>query len=128
MVGVLASAYPQRARNVFRTSGKEHMLPSPRKFADVCLQLCTAARGPAYLDRAELNVYDAATSYFIGQIYAHTGKHKPACRYLAESLTIIRNLDLDKNLEGRRAFEAQIDLITQELGRRIYWTIFADVK
>ena len=102
--------------------------------------LLAAARGPAYLEREQLSVYDAATSYFLSMMGSYTYRYKLCRLYMAESLTIIRSLGLHRTKEhgqiadmGRFSGPSgapsdsnwdSMDLITQELGRRIFWTIF----
>lgn len=136
MVAALVAAFPKRARMQLRALG-HHEYREHRQLVDHCLRTCTQARGPAYLDRDELNIYDAITSYFIAQAHACCNRPSPSRRYLAEALTIIRSLNLpslDLQLQQQHGFDSdgkpqlQIDFITQELARRIFWKAFIDLK
>ncbi|KAF2102310.1 hypothetical protein NA57DRAFT_73740 [Rhizodiscina lignyota] len=137
MVGALVAAFPKRSRMQLRAAGKEHMFRDHKSLVDHCLRTCTTARGPAYLDRDELNIYDAVTSYFIAQAHASSNRAPQCRRYLAETLTIVRSLELpptDLQVQQQQGFDSegkpvsQIDFITQELARRIFWKTFVDVK
>jgi hypothetical protein len=101
------------------------------------LRVCLDARGLAYLDREDLNIYDAVISYFIAQAHVFSNRGPQSRRYLAESVTIIRSLDLpqvDLELVQQQAFDAegkpqyQTDFISPELARRVFWKIFVDLK
>jgi hypothetical protein len=114
---------------------------------DKCREVCAAARGPGYLDRQGLNVYDACTSYFLGLVGAYTFQWRQLRLYFGECLTILRSLGLHKaheqgytnlgavpglygsngpSYDGSR--DLKLDMITEQIGRRVFWTLFAGVR
>ncbi|CAN9433553.1 unnamed protein product [Alternaria alternata] len=86
-------------------------------------------------------------SYFLGLTGAYVFQWRQLRLYLAECLTIIRSLGLHKheaqgytylggmphawgsngpNYDGSREFK--VDYITEEIGRRVFWTVFVGVR
>ncbi|CAN9375377.1 unnamed protein product [Alternaria alternata] len=85
--------------------------------------------------------------YFLGLTGAYVFQWRQLRLYLAECLTIIRSLGLHKheaqgytylggmphawgsngpNYDGSREFK--VDYITEEIGRRVFWTVFVGVR
>ena len=112
-----------------------------------CQRLCNIARGPGYLEREDLSVHHAATSYFLALTGLHTSRWRQARLYFGESLTIIQTLGLHKPSEqvytplgklpaslgsqdvdhvGDQAHV--VDNITLETGRRVFWTLFTSIR
>ena len=65
MIACLVASFPRKPRLHLKAQTREHY-PSHLSLVDKCRQVCADARGPGYLDRPSLNVYDACTSYFLG--------------------------------------------------------------
>lgn len=148
MIGALVASFPRKPRQHLKARGKEHMFPNAISFVSRCQQVCTVARGTAYLEREDLNVYDAATSYFLGLIGAYTYRRRQMRLYFSESLTIIKSLRLHISAEEQSYAQfasmsspsganglshegmrtPSPDYITQELSRRIFWTIFVGIR
>lgn len=112
-----------------------------------CQKIASMARGPGYLERESLSVYDAATSYFLALTGVYTFRWRLGRLYFGECLTIIRTLGLHKAKEQAYTplgtFAASVgsvgtdregspnqnvDYITLEMGRRIFWTMFVGVR
>jgi hypothetical protein len=146
MIAALVSSFPRKPRLHLKTQTR-HEYPSHLSLVDKCREVCTQARGPGYLDRASLNVYDACTSYFLGLTGAYVFQWRQLRLYFAECLTIIRSLGLHKseaqgytylgsvpsawgsngpNFDGSREFK--LDHITEQIGRRVFWTVFVGVR
>ncbi|WPH00091.1 Hypothetical protein R9X50_00291400 [Acrodontium crateriforme] len=147
MIGALVSSFPRKPRLHLKAQKKQNLFPNHMSLVYKCQEICAAARGPGYLESENLNIYDAATSYFLGLMGVYTFRSRLGRLYFAECLTIIRSLGLHKakdqrytnlgalsasvgshgaNVEGSR--EQIIDNITLEMGRRIFWTMFVTVK
>jgi hypothetical protein len=146
MIAALVSSFPRKPRLHLKTQLRE-CYPSHLSLVDKCREVCTLARGPGYLDRASLNVYDACTSYFLGLTGAYVFQWRQLRLYFAECLTIIRSLGLHKseaqgytylggvpsawgsngpNFDGSQ--ELKLDHITEQIGRRVFWTVFVGVR
>ncbi|KAH6644102.1 hypothetical protein C7974DRAFT_14361 [Boeremia exigua] len=146
MIAALVSSFPRKPRLHLKTQTR-HDYPSHLSLVDKCREVCAQARGPGYLDRPGLNVYDACTSYFLGLTGAYVFQWRQLRLYFAECLTIIRSLGLHKaqeqgythlgavpsawgsngpNHDGTRDFK--LDYITEQIGRRVFWTVFVGVR
>ena len=146
MIACLVSSFPRKPRLHLKTQTR-HEYPSHLSLVDKCREVCAQARGPGYLDRPGLNVYDACTSYFLGLTGAYVFQWRQLRLYFAECLTIIRSLGLHKaheqaythlgavpsawgsngpNYDGARDFK--LDHITEQIGRRVFWTVFVGVR
>jgi hypothetical protein len=146
MIASLVSSFPRKPRLHLKTQTR-HEYPSHLSLVDKCREVCAQARGPGYLDRPSLNVYDACTSYFLGLTGAYVFQWRQLRLYFAECLTIIRSLGLHKasdqgytylgnvpnawgssgpNFHGTRDFK--LDHITEQIGRRVFWTVFVGVR
>ncbi|KAF4536235.1 putative zn 2cys6 transcription factor protein [Lasiodiplodia theobromae] len=138
MIAALVSSFPRKPRLVLKAQGRQSLFPNHMSLIARCQQVCAAARGPALLERDDLTVYDAATSYLVGLSHAYIFRWRPARLYFAEALSIIRALGLhdaksefyrpqgNANGESSRDGVQQLgpDYITLEMGRRIFWTTF----
>ncbi|XP_014551534.1 hypothetical protein COCVIDRAFT_42182 [Bipolaris victoriae FI3] len=146
MIATLVASFPRKPR-LHLNSQTRHEYPNHLALVDKCRDVCARARGPGYLDRPSLSVYDACTSYFLGLTGAYVFQWRQLRLYMAECLTIIRGLGLHKpelqgytylggvpnawgssgpNFDGSR--EAKVDYITEEIGRRVFWTVFVGVR
>jgi hypothetical protein len=146
MVASLVSSFPRKPRLHLKTQTR-HEYPSHLSLVDKCREVCAQARGPGYLDRPSLNVYDACTSYFLGLTGAYVFQWRQLRLYFAECLTIIRSLGLHKasdqgytylgnmpsawgssgpNFHGTRDYK--LDHITEQIGHRVFWTVFVGVR
>ena len=146
MIACLVASFPRKPRLHLKTQTR-HEYPSHLSLVDKCREVCAQARGPGYLDRPGLNVYDACTSYFLGLSGAYVFQWRQLRLYIAECLTIIRSLGLHKaqeqgythlgavpsawgsngpGFDGTREFK--LDHITEQIGRRVFWTAFVGVR
>lgn len=140
MIGILVASFPRKPRQHLKARGKENLFPNHMSLVNRCQQVCVAARGSGYLEKDDLNVYDAATSYFLGLTGAYTFRWRQCRLYFGECLTIIRSLGLHHHnnhepfggapvlpgLDGSRP--GSVDFITQEMCRRLFWTVFVGMK
>ena len=146
MVAALVASFPRKPRLHLKAQTRDNF-PSHLALVDKCREICAQARGAGYLDRPGLNVYDACTSYFLALTGGYTFQWRQLRLYLGECLTILRSLGLHKaqeqgythlggvpsalgshgpNYEGSRDFV--LDKITEQIGRRVFWTAFVGVR
>lgn len=134
MIGCMVSVYPRRPRRHLKAMGKENLFPTSSALVDLCRQVCLEARGAGYLEREGLYVYDAATSYYLVNMSSFMYRWQAADLYLGECFTIIRASGFYKSRPayppadfGARAAlssEQNMNFIDEEVGRRIFWTVF----
>lgn len=149
MIGLLVASFPRRPKLRLNTEAERTAFPNSIALVKRCLDVAIQARGTGYLDR-NATVYDAAISYFVaicaGYIY-----NMRRCRvYLSECRAMLHVYDLCRSPTTNRPSstlgphsplspasvmvndqpthnftESQgVDLITQELGRRLFYVTF----
>ncbi|KAK7614556.1 hypothetical protein JOL62DRAFT_495164 [Phyllosticta paracitricarpa] len=135
MIATLVASFPRKPRLILKVQGRQGLFPTHMSLISRCQQVSNAARGSALLERDDLTVYDAATSYLLGVSHAYTFRWRAARLYFSEGLAIVRALGLHDarsdfyRPQGPANGEAQRetygpDFITLEMGRRIFWTTF----
>ncbi|PWY63234.1 hypothetical protein BO83DRAFT_324534 [Aspergillus eucalypticola CBS 122712] len=142
MVGTLVASFPRRPKRHLKTEAEKAAFPHSMALVRRCHDVAVQARGYGYLDRSA-TVYDAATSYFLGLCAGYVW-HMRRCRaYFAECLTMIHVYDLSRQSNHFRAMippspssssrysqdpfggataDLPVDIIEQELGRRLFYT------
>lgn len=144
MIAALVASFPRKPRQHLKALNKDNLFPNHMSLVERCQRVCATSRGPGYLESESLDVYDAATSYFLGLVGVYTYRWRQGRLYFGECLAIVRTLGLHKatgqaiNHFGHRPMSAlhgkptegeqRTDCVTQEIGRRIFWTLFVGVK
>ncbi|PYH99274.1 hypothetical protein BO71DRAFT_369657 [Aspergillus ellipticus CBS 707.79] len=143
MIGTLVASFPRRPKLHLKNEAEKAAFPHSMALVRRCHDVAVQARGTGYLDRSA-TVYDAAISYFLGLCSGYVW-HIRRCRaYFAECLTMLHVYDLcrpsnrfsssmtpttpnsSSSLHSQDPFgataELQVDLVEQELGRRLFYT------
>lgn len=147
MIGALVASFPRKPRLHLKAQRRDNLFPNHLSLVNRCQRVCAMARGPGYLENENLFVFDAATSYFLALMGVYTFKWRQGRLYFGECLTIIRTLGLHKakgqthtrlgsfaNAVGSHSTgyetsrDKDVDNITLEIGRRIFWTMFVSVR
>ncbi|KAF2858869.1 hypothetical protein K470DRAFT_259367 [Piedraia hortae CBS 480.64] len=141
MLCVFVAAYPHKARLQLKLKRHGSMFRDCASFVQRCQQVCVLARGPGYLDSDTLSVHDAATSYLLGLSGFYSMNLRQARLYFGECSTIIRALGLHRQQEGANGpiqpslvypfnveREGIYDNVSSEVGRRVFWALFASAK
>ncbi|PLB46875.1 hypothetical protein P170DRAFT_412222 [Aspergillus steynii IBT 23096] len=142
MIGTLVASFPRRPKLHLRTEAERTAFPHSMAMVKKCRDVAVQARGMGYLDRSA-TVYDAAISYFLGICSGYMYSMRRCRTYLAECLTMLHVYDLcrpshrfssscatspnsaSSPLSQDRfgaAGEGPVDLVEQELGRRLFYT------
>lgn len=146
MIGFLVASFPRRPKLRLNTEAERSAFPNSIALVKRCHDVAIQARGIGYLDR-NATVYDAAISYFLGVCAGYIFNIRRCRIYLAECRTMLQVYDLCRapanpppapalnatspmsttsatsqeqpaqNLTDNKA----VDLITQELGRRLFY-------
>lgn len=146
MIAALVASFPRKPRLHLKQQTRDYF-PNHLALVDRCREICAQARGPGYLDKPSLNVYDACTSYFLGLAGGYTFRYRQLRLYFGECLTILRSLGLFKAQEQGRTFPGQQpdapgssgpnfdgpqdlppDHITDQIGRRVFYTLFVGAR
>jgi hypothetical protein len=138
MIGGLVSMFPRRPQKHLKALGKEALFPNTSALVDVCRAVCLEARGAGYLEREGLYVYDAATSYFLLIMSTFMYRWQAADMYIGECFTIIRASGFytarpsyppaDYGARAALSTEQDMNFIDEEVGRRVFWTIYVTVR
>ena len=124
MIEALVASFPRRPLKLFRNEHSKRQFPNAGAFIDHCHNIFVEARGPGYLDRAR-TVDEAASSYLAG-ISAAYGMDMRRCRlYFNEAVAIMRSYDIHRGQIGPDGLHTFSDLISQEMGRRLFWLCYA---
>ncbi|KAJ6038227.1 transcriptional regulator family: Fungal Specific TF [Penicillium canescens] len=153
MIGFLVASFPRRPKLRLNTKTERSAFPNSIALVKHCHNVAIQARGIGYLER-NVTVYDAATSYFLGACSGYVQNLHRCHVYLAECLAMIQVYDLCHSptalpsTPGRNATtsislksgikfdwparnitdNSEIDLITQELGRRLFYVTLVEYQ
>jgi hypothetical protein len=137
MVEVLVVSFPRRPRQLFTSESARKQFPNAEALIARCHRVFVDARGSGYLDR-ELSIYDAAASYLTGTSAAYMFDMRHNRLYFGEGVLMLRMLGLHRSGRTRvhtdPAFatsayigpdsEPEVDYITQEMARRLFWLFY----
>ena len=151
MIGSLVASFPRRPQLHLNTDAEKAAFPHSMALVKRCHDVAVQARGPGYLDRTA-SVYDAATSYFLGLCSGYVYNMRRCRAYLAECRTMLQVYDLCRQsprfgasnptspesvssplsldpLAGIGMPDSyNVDIIQQELGRRLFYVTFVGFR
>lgn len=154
MIGFLVASFPRRPKLRLNTEAERSAFPNSIALVKRCHDVAIQARGIGYLDR-NATVYDAAISYFMGVCAGYIYSMRRCRIYLAECRAMLQVYDLCRaptNLPSASALNGtsppvsttsamsqeqpaqnltdnkNVDLITQELGRRLFYVTLVGYK
>ena len=137
MIEVLVVSFPRRPRQLFTSESARKQFPNAEALIARCHRVFVEARGSGYLDR-ELSIYDAAASYLTGTSAAYMFDMRHNRLYFGEGVLILRMLGLHRagrngvatdpslatSAYGGPDTEPEVDYITQEMARRLFWLFY----
>lgn len=138
MIGVLVASFPRSARSHLKAQHSTNLFPTSITMIDRCRDVALEARGSLFMASEEMTVEDAATSYFLGLSAAYTLRWKPCKRFMAETMTFVREVSVHRQRDS--VLEADItssfgvptnkpiDHIKDQMTKRIFWVIVAGVR
>ncbi|KAK4149241.1 hypothetical protein C8A00DRAFT_19042 [Chaetomidium leptoderma] len=135
MIGCLVASFPRTARLHLKAQQHGmHMYPKAMTLIERCRTVALEARGASFYGREDVNVYDAGTSYFLGLAASYTMQWKVCRRFMAESMTFIRELnyhkqrDMGSSMFGVTYRGPSFNHVEDQLGKRIFWCIFLGLR
>lgn len=135
MVGCLVASFPRAARQHLKAH--QHgmaMYPKAITLIERCRAVALEARGAAFYSKDDVTVYDAATSYFLGLAAGYTMQWKICRRFMAETMSFIRELgyhkprDLGSSMFGVTYRGPPFNHVEDQLGKRIFWCMFLGIR
>ncbi|OQE46537.1 hypothetical protein PENCOP_c001G02489 [Penicillium coprophilum] len=147
MIGLLVVSFPRRPKLRLNTEAERTAFPNSIALVKRCLDVAIQARGTGYLDR-NATVYDAAISYFLAVCSGYIYNMRRCRVYLSECRAMLQVYDLCRSptttnrpsstlgpvspmssasirahdqLPHKFTEDQGVDLITQELGRRLFY-------
>ncbi|KAF7182393.1 hypothetical protein CNMCM7691_001873 [Aspergillus felis] len=148
MIGSLVASFPRRPKLHLKTEAEKAAFPHSLALVKRCHDVAVQARGVGYLDRSA-TVYDAAISYFLGLCSAYVYNIRRCRVYLAECRTMLHVYDLCRQSTMQSSVgptspissssgisqdrlsgpaERPVDLIEQELARRLFYVTLAGYR
>ncbi|BDD60637.1 hypothetical protein MAP00_005743 [Monascus purpureus] len=137
MVAVLVASFPRRPKLHLKSESERAAFPDSMSLIQRCYEVAIQARGVGYQDRPS-TVYDAAASYNLGIASGFVYSVQRSRMYLNECQAMIHVYNLARrprspdaealmsHPEGplRSTVNDQVNIIEQELGRRLYYLCF----
>ena len=102
------------------------MFPHASALISRCHYVFTEARGKGYLDREDLNLYDACGSYLAGLSFAYMFDLRRWRLYCSECVIVLRTLNYQKAEEHHQPglMGERVDHVEEQVGRRLFWLCF----
>lgn len=128
MIGALVASFPRTARLHLKASHSYQEYPRSIVLVEKCEQIALASRSHRFMSKELVTVRDAATSYFIGLSAGYTMQRSKCVRFLQESLGFVREMGFHRKRPSPTSVSTGTDFITEEIGKRIFWTLFLGVR
>lgn len=141
MIGILVASFPRSARSHLKAQHSTNLFPTSITMIERCRDVALEARGPFFMAAEEMTVEDAATSYLLGLTAAYTLRWKPCKRFMAETMTFVREVSVHRNrglMPGTQGGDITssfgvpsnkpVDHIKDQMTKRIFWVIVAGVR
>jgi len=123
MIEALVTSFPRRVKQVFASPEARAQFPHASALVSRCHYVFTEARGKGFIDRDDLNLYDACGSYMAGISFAYMFDLRRWRLYCSECVMILRTNNYQK-AEDYPGIDQHVDLIEQQMGRRLFWLCF----
>lgn len=136
MVGALVASFPRSARLHLKAAHSYEKFPRAIVLVDRCMKVALDLRTAESMLRENLTVNDAAISYFLCLASGYTMRWHPCFRFMRESLGFLHEMGFHRrrppptslSLGHERSGDKPTDFITDEIGKRIYWTIYLGAR
>lgn len=102
---------------------------------DRCVRVALDMRNSETMLKDTATVNDAAVSYFVCLGMGYTMRYNQCRRFMGECLRFLREMGFHRRRPpptslslNERNDDQPNDFITEEIGKRIYWTLFFGVR
>lgn len=125
MIECLVTSFPRRVKQIFTTPQARATFPHASMLISRCHAVFTKARGEGFLDREELDLYDACGSYLVGLSFAYMFDLRRWRLYCSEAIIVLRTLNYQKAEDPvDLGIHGGVDYVEQQIGRRLFWLCF----
>ncbi|RDA83258.1 hypothetical protein CP532_4497 [Ophiocordyceps camponoti-leonardi (nom. inval.)] len=138
MVAALVASFPRSAREHLKAQHGSQLFPRPVAMVDRCRDVALITRGSRWVLKQPKTLDDTATSYFLGLASAYAGQWNASRYFLAETLTLIRELGFSRPKHpghlptfGNDAYSADplpFNHVKDQIGKRIFWCLLLGVR
>ena len=146
MVGTLVACFPRRPRTHFRDLNLDHLFPNSWSLVERCHKVTLTAQGPTTHNRILIEqdmIHDAIINYLQGLMTSYMFSREDAILYFRQGLMLCDRLGVTKatavasehtiprmvpNGQSLQGPQSHNDLITLEMGRRIFWLLFTAIE
>lgn len=136
MISALVASFPRSARLHLKATHSYDKFPRSIMLVDRCMKVALDMRTSESMLRDNVTVNDAAISYFLCLATGYTMRWNQCRRFMEESLRFLREMGFHKrrppptslSLDQDRLDDGPTDFITDEMGKRIYWTIYLGIR
>ncbi|TPX12608.1 uncharacterized protein E0L32_000785 [Thyridium curvatum] len=133
MIGTLVASFPRSARYHLKAQHSADLFPRAILMIEQCRLVAMQARGVTFMAKEDYDVYDAATSYFLGLGAGYSLQWRVCHRYMAETMAITRELGLHRPRTQEAGLyyasaNRPLNHIEYEIGKRIFWVQFVGTR
>ncbi|KAL1873946.1 hypothetical protein Daus18300_003819 [Diaporthe australafricana] len=135
MVAALVASFPRSARLHLKASHSYEKFPRSIMLVDRCVKVALDMRNAETMLKDTVTVNDASVSYFICLAMGYTMRWNQCRRFMGETLRFLREMGFHRRRPpltslslNDRTDEQPNDFISEEIGKRIYWTLFFGVR
>lgn len=132
MIGALVASFPRCVREYLKSQHSIHLFPKSVVMVEKCRDITLHTRGARWPIKQPKTLDDAMTSYFLGLGAAYTFHYNVTRIFLAETLTLIRELGFHRSKQHgeRPSFgndshtnELPFNHVKDQIGKRIFWCL-----
>ena len=138
MICALVASFPRSAREHLKAQHNTHLFPRAIVMIDKCRDIALLTRGPRWPLKQPKTLDDAATSYFLGLGSGYTHQWNISNHFMAETLTLIRELGFNRPKHGGDLPTFGNDTysddplpfnhVKDQMGKRIFWCLLLGVR
>ncbi|PHH71528.1 hypothetical protein CDD80_5224 [Ophiocordyceps camponoti-rufipedis] len=138
MVAALVASFPRSAHEHLKAQHSPQLFPRPVTMVDRCRDVALLTRGSRWVLKQPKTLDDAATSYFLGLASAYVGQWNASRHFLAETLTLMRELGFARPKHpghlptfGNDAYSDDplpFNHVKDQIGKRIFWCLLLAVR
>ncbi|KAF4120941.1 Fungal Zn(2)-Cys(6) binuclear cluster domain [Geosmithia morbida] len=138
MIAALVASFPRSAREHLKAQHSTHLFPRAIVMIDKCRDIALATRGARWVLKEPKTLDDAATSYFLGLASGYTHRWITSQHFMAETLTLIRELGFSKPKHpgdlptfGNDPYSPDpllFNHVKDQIGKRIFWCLLLGIR
>lgn len=138
MICALVASFPRSVREHLKAQHSTHLFPRAIVMVEKCREIALLTRGAKWQLKQPKTLDDAATSYFLGLASGYTHQWNASCHFLAETLTLIRELGFNRpkhpgdlptfGNDNCSPDPLPFNHVKDQIGKRIFWCLLLGVR